>query len=98
MSTPRIHQSASFRVGETHWIENQAAQHLLRVLRCRIDDPVILFNGDGRDYASRITLIEKNRLAGDSSTGLSSFRVLPSRMTPPRMTGRSIDRSARGSP
>jgi 16S rRNA (uracil1498-N3)-methyltransferase len=62
MRIPRIYQPSTLKLGETCNIDGQAAHHLLKVLRCRIDQRVTLFNGDGFDYSSRITTLGKNRL------------------------------------
>src|SRR5690554_4157287 len=40
-------------------LPEQAAQHLLRVLRLREGDDCVLFNGDGHDYPARITAASK---------------------------------------
>ena len=63
MRTPRIHHAAALNPGEVAIVQDQAARHLLKVLRLRVDNPVILFNGDGRDHLCRIIAIEKNRLS-----------------------------------
>lgn len=40
-------------------LPEDAAQHLLRVLRLRVGDECVLFNGDGHDYPARITAAGK---------------------------------------
>lgn len=62
MRTPRIFLQAELASGIAHIVDGQAAQHLLRVLRCSQGDPVILFNGDGLDYSGRIDSTQRNSL------------------------------------
>mgnify|MGYP000007604881 CR=1 FL=1 len=62
MRTPRIFRQAELAPGMAHIVDGQAAQHLLKVLRCSTGDPVILFNGDGTDYSGRIDATQRNSL------------------------------------
>ena len=41
-------------------LDELASNHLSRVLRVRVDDPVTLFNGDGVDYLATVTNIGKH--------------------------------------
>lgn len=50
----RIHVDAPLQPGTRVGLPEGAAQHLLRVLRMTSGDPVVLFNGDGFDYAARL--------------------------------------------
>lgn len=54
MGTPRIYVDAALTTGREVVLPPEAAAHLARVLRLRPGDAVILFNGDGRDYAGRL--------------------------------------------
>lgn len=76
-----------------HGIEGQAAQHLLKVLRCRAGDPVILFNGDGRDYAGSIESTERNRLRVriDSVIGIANESPLQIHLGIPLAKGQRMD-------
>jgi 16S rRNA (uracil1498-N3)-methyltransferase len=51
---PRLFCAARLAPGEQVTLDETAAGHALRVLRLRIGDAVILFNGDGHDYAGRL--------------------------------------------
>lgn len=62
MRTPRIFLQSTITPGVDQYIEGQAAHHLIKVLRCRVGDPVILFNGDGKDYAGEILSTGKGSL------------------------------------
>jgi 16S rRNA (uracil1498-N3)-methyltransferase len=48
----RAHVTQSLAVGSELTLEDTAADHLVRVLRLRTGDEVVLFNGDGADYAA----------------------------------------------
>ena len=54
MRTPRVYVDAVLASGTEIALPPEAAAHLTRVLRLRPDDAVVLFNGDGRDYAGRL--------------------------------------------
>lgn len=55
----RCHVDAALTPGLVLRLSEEKSQHLLRVLRLRADDKVTLFNGDGHDYAARITGTER---------------------------------------
>jgi len=59
MSTPRFHIPVPLRFGHAEPAE-AAAHHAARVLRLRNGDAVTLFNGQGGEYAARITAIGKH--------------------------------------
>jgi len=54
MGTPRVYVDAPLASGSEIALPPETAAHLTRVLRLRPDDAVVLFNGDGRDYAGRL--------------------------------------------
>ena len=47
------------RTGAAVLLPEGVAAHLLRVLRLRLGDECVLFNGDGHDYRARITALGK---------------------------------------
>lgn len=51
MRTPRCYTDQPLGAAQTVTLEPEASHHLLRVLRLRCGDSLILFNGDGRDYS-----------------------------------------------
>ncbi len=59
MRLPRIFVESSLSVGSRLALPAGPTRHLTQVLRLAANDPLILFNGDGRDYPAR--LIETNR-------------------------------------
>ncbi|HJW46643.1 MAG TPA: 16S rRNA (uracil(1498)-N(3))-methyltransferase [Lysobacter sp.] len=62
MRLTRIHIAASLSPGSEIVLPENAAVHLSRVLRLTVGDECVLFNGDGRDYAARITTLGKREL------------------------------------
>lgn len=62
MRVPRIYLETGLATGGEVEIREQQAHHLLRVLRSQSGDPVILFNGDGYDYAAEILTTARNSL------------------------------------
>lgn len=50
----RIHTRQDLHEGAEIRLEQQPARHLVKVLRRRIGDPVVLFNGDGREHNGAI--------------------------------------------
>jgi 16S rRNA (uracil1498-N3)-methyltransferase len=60
MSTPRFHLPVPLTVAATLNLPEAAAHHAARVLRLRNGDGVTLFNGQGGEYAARITAIGKH--------------------------------------
>jgi 16S rRNA (uracil1498-N3)-methyltransferase len=62
MRIPRIYQATDLVTGTEVEIREQQAHHLLRVLRCKSGDPVILFNGDGYDYSAEILSTARHSL------------------------------------
>lgn len=54
MRIPRLYTPATLAVGEIIKLETAVARRLLRVLRLRSGDALVLFNGDGNDYPARL--------------------------------------------
>ncbi len=50
----RLHTRQPLASGSAVHLEQQPARHLVKVLRRRKGDPVVLFNGDGREYIGNI--------------------------------------------
>jgi 16S rRNA (uracil1498-N3)-methyltransferase len=55
----RIHVDSALAPGAELALPGQAAEHVARVLRLVVGDPVTLFNGDGNDYPSTIHTLDK---------------------------------------
>ena len=59
MRTIRCHVDAPLAVGADVPLDEHASGHLVRVLRLGVGDALVLFNGDGHDYAARLVSVEK---------------------------------------
>ena len=62
---PRFYIDGALRAGSTCILAEDAAHHAVHVLRVRIGDPVVLFNGRGGEYPSRVASIERLKLMID---------------------------------
>ena len=62
MRLTRVHIAGALSPGSEIVLPESAAVHLSRVLRLTVGDECVLFNGDGRDYAARITALGKREL------------------------------------
>jgi 16S rRNA (uracil1498-N3)-methyltransferase len=69
MSIPRVFQNAQLELAQEIIIDELASHHLSRVLRVRVSDPVIVFNGKGGEYTGVITAITKKNI----TLSLNSF-------------------------
>ncbi|HYG06561.1 MAG TPA: 16S rRNA (uracil(1498)-N(3))-methyltransferase [Stenotrophomonas sp.] len=59
MRVTRCHVELPLAAGSELALPEEAANHLLRVLRLAEGDACVLFNGDGHDYPATITLASK---------------------------------------
>ena len=53
MRTTRLYHPEDLQCGTTTRLNADQSSHLIRVLRTKVNSPVILFNGDGFDYDCR---------------------------------------------
>ena len=60
MRLTRVHVPAPLAAGARHAIEGEAANHISRVLRLRLGDPLTLFDGQGGEHAARIEEFRRN--------------------------------------
>ena len=65
MRLTRIHVEASLAMGTRVTLPEDAAAHLVRVLRLQPGDACVLFNGDGNDYDARIAAAGKRSVEVD---------------------------------
>jgi len=68
MRIPRIHHPTPLATGNRIELSDTAANHVARVLRLPVGAPLILFNGEGGEYASTIKEIDKRRVTIDVGT------------------------------
>ena len=65
MRVTRCHVDAHLEPGTQAVLPESAAAHLVRVLRLREGDACVLFNGDGNDYAARLSSVGKREVLAD---------------------------------
>lgn len=70
MRTTRVHVDLPLSPGKRIDLPEDAANHLVRVLRMQAGDACVLFNGDGRDYAA--TLLAANKRGVEVEVGAST--------------------------
>lgn len=62
MRRSRIYTSQPLLSAESVELTGAASHYLARVLRLSKGDPLILFNGDGRDYSAQISEVQSKRV------------------------------------
>ena len=62
MRTVRVYSDTALAPGTSVLLGPDAGQHLARVLRMRVGDTVVLFDGTGMDYSGAIESIERNKV------------------------------------
>ncbi len=60
MRLNRVHVDAELQTGRQVSVEGSAGNHIARVLRLRVGDPLTLFNGRGGEYAGSIEAIRRD--------------------------------------
>ena len=63
MRTIRIHVPQPLATDTEFALPTQAGEHVARVLRMTVGDALVLFNGDGHDYAATITAVGKREVS-----------------------------------
>lgn len=63
LGVPRIYTDLPLQLAETISLPKQSSQHLVRVLRLKPGAELILFNGQGGEYAARLERIEQGKTA-----------------------------------
>ncbi|NWO05122.1 MAG: 16S rRNA (uracil(1498)-N(3))-methyltransferase [Alteromonadaceae bacterium] len=81
MRIPRIHTDSPLAVGHQCELDDNAAQHVGRVLRMQPEQELLLFNGDGHDYQARIVAASKKNVTVEvheqlENTTESSLKVV----------------------
>ncbi|NUS60174.1 MAG: 16S rRNA (uracil(1498)-N(3))-methyltransferase, partial [Lysobacter sp.] len=81
MRTTRIFVDQSLRTGKRIALPEDAAVHLVRVLRMQPGDACVLFNGDGGDYAATIVSANKRGVEADVGARREIDNESPLRIT-----------------
>ncbi|WP_312237509.1 16S rRNA (uracil(1498)-N(3))-methyltransferase [Stenotrophomonas sp.] len=74
MRVTRCHVDTPLAVGQTLSLPEEAANHLVRVMRLREGDGCVLFNGDGHDYPATLVVVGKRdaQVRIDAATALDN--------------------------
>ncbi len=59
MSTARIFVPVPVRSGEELWLDGERAHYLTRVLRIRIADTIVVFDGNGGEYPAVVAVVSR---------------------------------------
>ena len=81
MRTIRIHVESPLAIGTEVALPAQAGEHVVRVLRLFVGDPLVLFNGDGHDCNATITAIGKREVTARVLDRQAVDRESPLRLT-----------------
>ena len=65
MRIPRVHVSQTLQAGREVLLPDQAGEHLARVLRLERGHPLILFNGDGREYDATLGSLARHAVSAE---------------------------------
>ena len=68
-------------VGGNIALPEGAASHLVRVLRLQQGDACVLFNGDGHDYAARLSSVSKREVLADIESAHAVANESPLHLT-----------------
>jgi 16S rRNA (uracil1498-N3)-methyltransferase len=81
MRLTRVHVEAALVPGAIVELPRETASHLVKVLRARSGDPLILFSGDGREYAGAIESVRGSRVTASVGSGADVDRESPFAVT-----------------
>jgi len=59
MRLTRIYLAENLTLGNHVFLDGRASNHVLRVLRLRVADPLVVFDGQGHEFSAEITAIHK---------------------------------------
>jgi len=78
---PRIYINQNLRAGGEVLLPEQAGEHVARVLRLERGHPLILFNGDGREYDATLASLAKRAVTAAIHAVREVNREAPLRLT-----------------
>ncbi len=81
MTSPRFHCPVPLAAGTSIELPENAARHAARVLRLRVGDDVVLFEGNGGECMARIAAVERDRVTVDVLDRQAVEREAPIRVT-----------------
>ncbi|MDP9084816.1 MAG: 16S rRNA (uracil(1498)-N(3))-methyltransferase [Pseudomonadota bacterium] len=77
----RLYIDAELAPGSVVELPPETASHVARVLRARVGDQLILFNGDGREFTAAIEAIRGSRVSASIDSALAVDRESPFAVT-----------------
>ncbi len=77
MRLTRVYVDVALMPGSVVELPPETASHLARVLRARVGDELILFNGDGREFCGAIETVRGSRVAASVGEGRLVDRESP---------------------
>ena len=81
MRTIRCYVDQPLAPGGLATLSETATGHLVRVLRLAVGDPVVLFNGDGHDFAARLVSLGKRGAQAEVTDARPVANESPLRLT-----------------
>ena len=81
MRLTRVHVDAGLLPGSVVELPRETASHVARVLRARAGEPLILFNGDGREFDGVIEAVRGSRVSAAVGDGRWVDRESPLAVT-----------------
>jgi 16S rRNA (uracil1498-N3)-methyltransferase len=65
MRIPRVYIAQPLQTGQDALLPEQAGEHIVRVLRLERGHPLILFNGDGREYDATLSSLARRAVSAE---------------------------------
>jgi len=81
MRIPRVYVNQPLLAGHEVLLPEQAGEHVARVLRLERGHPLILFNGDGREWDARLVTLVKRAVTAQIFTVREADREAPLQLT-----------------
>jgi len=81
MRIPRIYTDQPLAPGREVLLPEQAGEHIARVLRLERGHPLIVFNGDGREYDANLASLAKRAVTAEIGTARDVDREAPLSLT-----------------
>jgi 16S rRNA (uracil1498-N3)-methyltransferase len=81
MRIPRIYIDQTLQAGREVLLPEQAGEHVARVLRLERGHPLIVFNGEGREYDARLASLAKRAVTAELTAVREVDREAPLKLT-----------------
>jgi 16S rRNA (uracil1498-N3)-methyltransferase len=81
MRLTRVYVEGALDSGSVVELSRDTGSHLVKVLRARSGDELVLFNGDGREFAGAIDAVRGSRVTASIGNGVAVDKESPLRLT-----------------